>query len=517
MVRKLLLILLLCIPAAMAETYYIKPTGNDGATGLSLETAWLTLAKVSTSISPGDSVLFADGTYRGQLIVVGGEYGNHTYYGAVSGASASVYLYRSTALTSWTQIGSTNRYYASATGLDSLHDTDPACTDSEAGAIFQNDSVFIRASDSATLSAGRWWADDETVVVAAYDLGSGYDPSEYSFERGHAYGVYFDGDSYVTMENLTFKYADLANMRFGGECDSIFIYNCMFSCAGGWSGKNPSNIITNLITAQCKYWRIEDCTFEHVGSHYNYALDLAHGAWLTIYAVSKSHIKDCTFRGRYQKTGIWVKNDGIDTLFYDTIQGCTIECIDRPAIWFNRNARHIAIIGNLFKNCTSTSGTITVCYGDEAGNGDYDILSNTFYLCTWGIKYTTCGNAYPINFECAFRYNTIYATGNYTIEYADTAFAADSNLYHIEGDTTLTVDGSSRTLAVWRGTFFLDIRSWFVDSLVMDGNYQPTNWPRWTTPITLGDRIYYGPGWAWACLNRFRYHGIAVQGSVNQK
>lgn len=56
--------------ALAAPTYYVSPTGNDNADGLTPATAWSSLAKVdSTTYAPGTSILFqAGGTWRGQLI-----------------------------------------------------------------------------------------------------------------------------------------------------------------------------------------------------------------------------------------------------------------------------------------------------------------------------------------------------------------------------------------------------------------------------------------------------------------
>src|SRR5437868_10308780 len=47
--------------------YYASPTGNDSNSGLDTSHAWQTLTKVKTSTAAGDTVIFADGTYIGQV------------------------------------------------------------------------------------------------------------------------------------------------------------------------------------------------------------------------------------------------------------------------------------------------------------------------------------------------------------------------------------------------------------------------------------------------------------------
>jgi len=43
--------------------YYVKPTGSDAATGLSIANAWQTVTKACTTLVRGDSVDILAGTY----------------------------------------------------------------------------------------------------------------------------------------------------------------------------------------------------------------------------------------------------------------------------------------------------------------------------------------------------------------------------------------------------------------------------------------------------------------------
>jgi hypothetical protein len=67
--KKLLYILLFLPLFSNATTYYVSPTGSDGAAGTSPGTAWQTISKVNGStFSPGDIIRFQSGqTFSGSL------------------------------------------------------------------------------------------------------------------------------------------------------------------------------------------------------------------------------------------------------------------------------------------------------------------------------------------------------------------------------------------------------------------------------------------------------------------
>ena len=83
MKSKIILLLLLIISGLrplQAETYYISTTGNDGAAGTSIATAWRTVDKVNaTAFGPGDHILFEGGeTFAGGIWLHNGSYGTPT-------------------------------------------------------------------------------------------------------------------------------------------------------------------------------------------------------------------------------------------------------------------------------------------------------------------------------------------------------------------------------------------------------------------------------------------------------
>jgi parallel beta-helix repeat protein len=96
-------------------TYYVDQTGGDDAkNGLSPVFAWKTIAKVNaTSFMPGDSILFKRGeVWRESLVVTSsGTAGNPITYGAYGTGNKPI-IQPTTEVSSWTQVGATNVYYA---------------------------------------------------------------------------------------------------------------------------------------------------------------------------------------------------------------------------------------------------------------------------------------------------------------------------------------------------------------------------------------------------------------------
>lgn len=76
MKRIVLLISLLLLSAglyAQQKTYYVSPSGNDAASGLSVKDAWKSIDKInSVTFQPGDKILLESGkTFPGQMVLKG--------------------------------------------------------------------------------------------------------------------------------------------------------------------------------------------------------------------------------------------------------------------------------------------------------------------------------------------------------------------------------------------------------------------------------------------------------------
>lgn len=88
-------------------TYYVKPSGNDGLAGTSIENAWRTVAKVNAStFAPGDVILFQRGGVWNETIIPSssGTSGNVITFGAY-GTGANPVFEAFTTLTGWTNVG----------------------------------------------------------------------------------------------------------------------------------------------------------------------------------------------------------------------------------------------------------------------------------------------------------------------------------------------------------------------------------------------------------------------------
>lgn len=59
-----------------ANVYFVKPAGNDAADGLSVQTAWKTLARAAKELRAGDTVYFEQGVYVGDVTLKGGKTGS---------------------------------------------------------------------------------------------------------------------------------------------------------------------------------------------------------------------------------------------------------------------------------------------------------------------------------------------------------------------------------------------------------------------------------------------------------
>lgn len=64
------------VSPATAAVYYVKNGGSDGASGLSIATAWATLNHAADQVDPGDTVHVLDGAYQGFDLRRSGTAGN---------------------------------------------------------------------------------------------------------------------------------------------------------------------------------------------------------------------------------------------------------------------------------------------------------------------------------------------------------------------------------------------------------------------------------------------------------
>lgn len=107
--RYIIYLIILVSTVNAQRAYYVSPTGNDGANGLTASTAWATLSKVNSSVYvAGDSILFQrGGEWYGSITVPR----NNLYYGSF-GVGSKPIISGLTSLSNWTA-SANGRYFAS--------------------------------------------------------------------------------------------------------------------------------------------------------------------------------------------------------------------------------------------------------------------------------------------------------------------------------------------------------------------------------------------------------------------
>lgn len=96
--KKLLAVMMLLATSAWATTWYVSPTGNDGAAGTSPATAWQTIGKVNDDLtmSAGDSLLFEAGVTHTSAVPLyascTGTAGNRNTIGSYGSGRATIHI-----------------------------------------------------------------------------------------------------------------------------------------------------------------------------------------------------------------------------------------------------------------------------------------------------------------------------------------------------------------------------------------------------------------------------------------
>jgi Right handed beta helix region len=157
--------------AASATTFYVNPSGADGAPGTSTATAWASIARVNAQhLRPGDAVLFKGGaTYRGNVSLGVDDSGR-------SGAPVTIGSYGSSRAT----VAGGNSPALSADGTQRLIVRDlnlvgsGAAANSSDGLLVYNESGHLLGPISVRRVSVSGWG-DAGVSVGGWGRGSGYD------------------------------------------------------------------------------------------------------------------------------------------------------------------------------------------------------------------------------------------------------------------------------------------------------------------------------------------------------
>lgn len=239
--------------SAWATTYYVSnasPVGSDsydgteqthttGSTG-----PWLTIAKVNGStFSAGDSILFNKGdTWNEMLTIPSSGAAENPITISSYGSGANPIFDESVTKTDWTLTTGTT-----------WHDTSgSAFLGGSVRQVFQDNVRLIRATSLANCeaTAGSWYnsGSNPTIYVNLTDGGNPNTDHVVAYPI-YPFGIDFNGQSYITVANITAKRPAMSAFDFGyttGAHDLIMQYvkgsqtgNRVFG--GGGNGSNAGN------------------------------------------------------------------------------------------------------------------------------------------------------------------------------------------------------------------------------------------------------------------------------------
>lgn len=261
--KRLPIILLLFLTSLVnATNYYVKNSGSDAAAGTSDGTAWATIAKVISAISPGDSVFFErGGVWREQLIPLSGVSGAHTYYGAY-GVGAKPKILGSVEKneeSDWTNVSGNIWTTASSTFPLDIGNL-----------IFNGEAscgVKIMSSTPTLDAQGEFWYDFTNDLIRLYSVGNPatfYRDIECAVSRSV---IYVSNKSYITFRYLDVRYGAAHGVGTGSGHHHINVLDCDFSYIGGG---DQTGVYTTRFGNGVEFWAashdcyVERCRFDQI-------------------------------------------------------------------------------------------------------------------------------------------------------------------------------------------------------------------------------------------------------------
>lgn len=444
---------------SFANTYYISPTGYDTNNGLSWSQAWRTITKVNSTLAGGDTIFFAPGTYRGQIIPpAGGRSSDRTAYISGNGidktpTKGSARIYGSDQITNWS-LYSGSIYRASWTPSGTLSNDHFAWT------LAQNDSLlWPKTSLTAVTVPGTFYHDYTNAYIYAWCYGS-QDPDNFVME-GSARPVIFinqegRGD-HTTFWGFDLRYGSHKVVLFGDAAhpDSCFIDHCSISRVAGPGNQNTACVGMSVIniadSTRNGHWnRLRSCTLSH-------SMDAGdfdeHQKGLSLYQESYFTIESC-YVGNQIGLGIDFKNQLVgpttvgNVARYNIIRDCNSQGINIYC-----HALEDSIYGNIIYNI----GDIGISLKSLNVYGKIAILNNTIYNTSKGIATGYEGFTPPTNY---LKYNLIYGGSEKVILMGGDheTFIVDSNIYY-SGTISFRTTQGSFNLTSWRSTYGFDLNS----------------------------------------------------------
>lgn len=428
----LALVSLLLVPAsADATTYYVKPNGNNNLNGLTWDNAWAGPNKTNTSMSAGDTVLFAPGEYDSVLITPkAGDASHVTVYACSSWTTSTTssptkrgeIIFHSglPVPNAWTQ-HSGNIYYATFTPNTPIWNT----AASQRFAFYQRisgrvDSLLVpNMALSGVNSAGKCYFDPSTGRVYVWCWGGGNPgtkiryaskPIILSNSESHDYNNFIGLDlrgGYQGVVVLGHGGSSIQTAGGGGD-HNVFRW-CNISIMTVEDANNPAVIYHgNTYSASKSSWsqfnEVKACSISQAhgtstGEHSGFGIELyASDEWI----IDSNVFVDCSAGGLGLKMGNYTdygfSADNIKFRWNVVIGGSSC------GIWFGNKNRGTEICGNYFSGMLTGIKFLTSALSDPI-EGEIKIRNNTFVDCQesmiqWNSSNTRGGNI--------FQYNVVY-------------------------------------------------------------------------------------------------------------
>lgn len=528
-----------------AYTYYIKPSGNDDSSGLSIAGAWKNFRHVdpdSGFFTGGDTLLILPGNYHKVCLemAAGGTESDRTAYISVDGSGSysrgTAHLYGGDSVTaSWT-VYSGNIYQCSYAPSSKKSGWPWNGVPAEyVGGITQDDSMLVARDALDSLNApGKMFYNSTTDVLYAYayDLGSGYDPDNYEMWTclDPVFWNMENGHDYITVRGLDMRNSEAYVFFLGeaGHVEHLLLHECWLRYQVNPDNHSNGAILGALNSSDTagtgKFNIIRACSLDFA---WDADKDVSYTNRFETNTYCEEYIwYDSNYFGPHANHGIYYKGVFLGSppmaSVADTIQGqfgwcCSYNHIDIPegyAIISISNPRNVWIYGNLFKCSGQTGqkgiGLLVSGAGGAGAIGPFYVYNNSFYDCDEAMTLGDPGRAtldgiWPE--QGLFKFNAIeynHATPWPIITWANNcpAFVSDSNMhgrsdgryYCFEGG-----GGTTYTFAQWQTNTGNDLNSVttspsFIDPTNFD--FERSSYTEWDDSLYYWGRWWYTEG-AW--------------------
>lgn len=246
--KKLIIVLLLISQHTFGVTYYVRNGGNDSSNGTSDGTAWSSLSKAASSVSPGDIVLFKRGSIWTTPFSPGvsGTSSNRITYGAYGTGNNPIITSRG-ALPNWTN-------QANWTYMNSDRWSIPYGGNFRTR-LWVDGTERQRAASSGDVTSGRYYLPDGGPLWVY----STQNPA-LAFSTIEASGVqwatmYLSGKDYITFQNIDFRGGG------GASWVNIVVSSSNYIIFDGCSIGRDTGCY-GLKAANSNYGEIKNCTFD---------------------------------------------------------------------------------------------------------------------------------------------------------------------------------------------------------------------------------------------------------------